>query len=224
MDGMLTRVVGEVRVEDQPRPFCTSDALAARVMETAHSRAMAEEARRIAAQCRPSPTFHIPAVYDPSAAVLAAEQARRDMEGRRAFHADKLRGLLDAERITRAEFRAADEIRMLIEWEASGRQLLARSQFRERLAASFDTGTTIAILEEAERERYQPWRLWASAFPVKADRSLEDLTRAVVVQNLGMEQVGRSFGMDRRRALALLRRSLGCYAVLAGWMERTESA
>lgn len=220
MDGMLTKVIGEVRVEDGPRPFTTTDALARQVMESAHGRAMAEQARAIAAQCRPNPAFRIPVAYDPDAAARAAERARVEQDRRRAFLGDRLRGLLDAGTISKPEYRAASEIADLVAWEASGRIVMARSQFRERMAASADTLGLMALLEEAERTRYKPWRLWASAFPVKADRTLEDLTRAVVVQRLGMRQAANAFRMDQRRVVALLRRSLGCYAILAGWAPR----
>lgn len=224
MDGMLTRVVGAVDTEAGPRPFATSDAMAARVVGEQHARAMAEQARVMAGQCRPSPAFRIPAPYDPGAAVVEADRMRVFLERKRAFLADKLRGLMDAGKITRAEFRAGDEIAMLHEWAEGGRQLLARSQFRERLAASSSDGIGVAAsMEEVERKRYAPWKAWASAFPVKTTRSLEDLTRAMVVQRMGVRQAADAFGMDQRRVLALLRRSLGCYAVLAGWVERADA-
>jgi hypothetical protein len=221
MDGMLTRVVGAVDTEAGPRPFSTSDALAARAVGDLHARAMAEQARVMASQCRHNPAFRIPAAYDPRAAAIEAERQRVAIEGKRAFLADRLRGLLEAGKLTRAEFRAADEIAMILEWTDGGRQLLARSQFRERMASSSgDTVGAMAMLEEAERTRFAPWRAWASKFRVKRDRTLEQLTRAVAVQRLGLRQAGDAFGMDQRRVLALLKRSLGCYAVLAGWVGR----
>lgn len=217
MDGMLTRIVGEVVVEDGPQPYCTTDMAALRAVGDAHAAQMARDAGEIARRCQPRTPF------DPSAAALAAEAYHRHDAQRRAFQADRLRGLRDAGRLTPAQYRAAVEIRDLVTWIESGKQVLARSQFSERLAASSGAIAMQHLLEEAERLRYGPWRAWAGAYPVKSDRTLEHLVRAFVVQGMGVEQVGATFRMDRRRAERLLVRALARYAAIAGW-ERGEEA
>lgn len=218
MDGMLTRIVGEVLVDEGPQPFVTSDALAMRAVGEAHAAEMARQAAAIARRCAPRTT------YDPAAAAVAAERYRRHQDQRRAFQADRLRGLRDAGRLTQSQYRAAVEIADLVTWIESGKQVLARSQFSERLAASTSTVALHQLLEEAERLRYAPWRAWAGAFPVKADRALEHLVRAFVVQGMGVEQVGITFRMDRRRAERLLVRALARYADIAGWERCVEAA
>jgi hypothetical protein len=220
MDGMLTTVVGAVDREVGPRPFATSDAMAARAVGEAHARRMAREAKAIAEGCMPAPA------YDPDGAVVAAEGHHRAIERRRLLHADRLRGLWEAGRITAAQYRAADEIADMLAWLDAGKQVLARSQFSERLATTTGTLTMQQRLEEAERLRYGPWRAWAAGYPVKRDgsRTVEDLVRAFVVQRLGVEQVGCAFRMHRRRAEALLVRALRRYAVIGGWEAATETA
>jgi hypothetical protein len=218
MDGMLTTVVGEIVRDDGPSPFVCSDAEALRAVSAAHAAQMAREAGEIARRCQPRTAF------DPAEAARAAELYHRQRDQRRVFHADRLRGLRDAGRLTQAQYVASVEIGDLITWIEAGKQVIARSQFSERLAASTSTVALHQRLEEAERLRYGPWRAWASAFPVKPARSLEDLVRAFVAQGLGVEQAGRAFCMHRQRAEALLVRGLARYAQIAGWEAAPQDA
>jgi hypothetical protein len=202
--------------------WVTGDGMAQRVVESAHARAMAEEARALAAQCRPDPLFRLPAEYDPEAAVRAAEGLARRVVHQRVMRADKLAGLRDAGRITAAEHRAGQEIRMVVEFLDGGRMPMVRSQFRERLASGSDGTGELLSIEEAERERFGPWRAWARRHPARrlpqrSQETLEDLTRLVVVKGRGVRQVADALRIDQRNALARLRQSLGWYVERAGW-------
>jgi hypothetical protein len=196
--------------------------MAQRVIESAHARAMAEEARAVAAQCHAAPFFRVPVQYDPEAAVRAAEGLARRVDRQRVMRADKLAGLRDAGKITPAEHRAGQEIRLIVEFVDGGRLPMVRSQFSERLASGGDgTGQMVGI-EEAERERFAPWRAWARRLPARrlpqrSDETLEDLTRLVVVRGKGVRQVADVLCIDQRNALARLRQSLAWYAQCAGW-------
>ena len=64
---------------------------------------------------------------------------------------------------------------------------MLRSQFREMLPAGTDGTGELLSIEEAERERFGPWRAWARRHPARrlprrSDETLEDLTRLVVVK------------------------------------------
>jgi hypothetical protein len=197
--------------------------MARRVIESAHARAMAEEARALAAQCRPDPSFRFPADYDPQAAVRAAEGLARRVVHQRLMRADRVAGLRDAGRITPAEHRAAQEIRLVVEFLDGGRMPMVRSQFREMLPSGTDGTGELLSIEEAERERFGPWRAWARRLPARrlpqrSDETLEDLTRLVVVRGKGVRQVADVLRIDQRNALARLRQSLGWYAEKAGWV------
>jgi hypothetical protein len=227
MDGMIPHlVVGQVDKAAGPQPYCTTDMDALRAVGASHAGRVAREAAQMAQACG----AHIDA--DPAAvararadaAARAAEQFHRHHDTRRAFQADRLRGLRDAGRITGPQYRAAVEIGDLIAWIEAGKQVMARSQFSERMAASTSTVALHQALEEAERLRFTPWRAWASVFPIKPDRSIEQLVRAFVVQGLGVEQAGITFRMDRRRAERLLVRALGCYVGIAGWDRDAKAA
>ncbi len=202
--------------------WVTGDGMAQRVIESAHARAMAEEARAVAAQCHAAPFFRVPVQYDPEAAVRAAEGLARRVDRQRVMRADKLAGLRDAGKITPAEHRAGQEIRLIGEFVDGGRLPMVRSQFSERLASGGDgTGQMVGI-EEAERERFAPWRAWARRLPARrlpqrSDETLEDLTRLVVVRGKGVRQVADVLCIDQRNALARLRQSLAWYAQCAGW-------
>lgn len=224
MDGMLTRVVGQVVVDDGPQPYCTTDMQALRARGLANGQRMAAEAKAIAEACAPPADAIALARAEADAAARHAEAHHRHVAQRRAFQADRLRGLREAGRLSSAQYRAAVEIGDLLQWLEAGKQVLARSQFSERLAASTSTVALHQRLEEAERLRYGPWRAWAAGYPVKPGRSIEDLVRAFVVQGMGVEQAGRAFAMDRRRAEALLVRALGRYACIAGWEAQREAA
>lgn len=219
MDGMLTRIVGEVLVDEGPQPYCTSDVQALRARGLAHGRRMAAEAAAIADACAVAL-----ARVEADAAARHAEAHHRHVAQRRAFQADRLRGLREAGRLTSAQYRAAVEIGDLLQWLEAGKQVLARSQFSERLAASTSTVALHQRLEEAERLRYGPWRAWAAAYPVKPGRSLEDLVRAAVVQGLGLRQLANAFAMDQRRAERLLLRALSRYVAIAGWEVAAKAA
>ena len=203
--------------------WVTGDGMAQRVIESAHARAMAEEARAVAAQCHAAPFFRVPVQYDPEAAVRAAEGLARRVDRQRIMRADKLAGLRDAGKITPAEHRAGQEIRLIVEFVEGGRLPMVRSQFSERLASGGDgTGQMVGI-EEAERERFAPWRAWARRLPARrlpqrSDETLEDLTRLVVVRGKGVRQVADVLRIDQRNALVRLRQSLGWYAEKAGWV------
>ena len=202
--------------------WVTGDGMAQRVIESAHARAMAEEARAVAAQCHAAPFFRVPVQYDPEAAVRAAEGLARRVDRQRVMRADKLAGLRDAGKITPAEHRAGQEIRLIVEFVDGGRLPMVRSQFSERLASGGDgTGQMVGI-EEAERERFAPWKAWARRYPARrlprpSVETLEELTRLVVVRGRGTKQVADALGIDHRNALARLRHSLGWYALKAGW-------
>jgi hypothetical protein len=139
------------------------------------------------------------------------------------MRADKLAGLRDAGKITPAEHRAGQEIRLIVEFVDGGRLPMVRSQFSERLASGGDgTGQMVGI-EEAERERFAPWKAWARRYPARrlprpSVETLEELTRLVVVRGRGTKQVADALGIDHRNALARLRHSLGWYALKAGWV------
>jgi hypothetical protein len=202
--------------------WVTGDGMARRVVESAHARAMAEEARALAAQCRPAPSFRFPVDYDPEAAVRAAEGLARRVVHQRLMRADRVAGLRDAGKITPAEHRAAQEIRLMVEFLDGGRIPMVRSQFREMLPAGTDGTGELLSIEEAERERFGPWRAWARRLPARrmprrSDETLEDLTRLVVVRGKGVRQVADVLRIDQRNALARLRQSLGWYAEKAGW-------
>jgi hypothetical protein len=203
--------------------WVTGDGMARRVVEVAHARAMAEEARALAAQCRPDPAFRLPVGYDPEAAVRAAEGLARRVVHQRVVRADKLAGLRDAGKITPIEFRAGQEIRLVVEYLDGGRVPMVRSQFAERLASGSDGTGELMVIEEAERERFGPWRAWARRLPARrlprrSDETIEDLTRLVVVKGRGVQQVADALAIDRRNALARLRQSLGWYVERAGWV------
>jgi hypothetical protein len=138
------------------------------------------------------------------------------------MRADKLAGLRDAGRITAAEHRAGQEIRLVVEFLDGGRLPMVRSQFSERLASGGDGTGELLGIEEAERERFGPWRAWARRHPARrlprrSDETLEDLTRLVVVRGRGVRQVADALRIDQRNALARLRQSLGWYVERAGW-------
>jgi hypothetical protein len=203
--------------------WVTGDGMAQRVVESAHARAMAEEARALAAQCRPDPLFRLPAEYDPEAAVRAAEGLARRVVHQRVMRADKLAGLRDAGRITAAEYQAGQEIRMVVEFLDGGRLPMVRSQFRERLASGSDGTGELLSIEEAERERFGPWRAWARRLPARrlprrSDETLVDLTFMFVVRGYGAQQVADALRIDRRNAVAQLRKSLGRYPQSPGWV------
>ena len=196
--------------------WVTGDGMAQRVIESAHARAMAEEARAVAAQCHAAPFFRAPVSYDPEAAVRAAEGLARRVDRQRVMRADKLAGLRDAGKITPAEYRAGQEIRLVVEFVAGGRRPMVRSQFAERLASGGDGTGQMILIEEAERERFAPWKAWARHLPARrlprrSDETLVDLTLLVAVRGHGIRQVADRLGIDQRNALARLRQSFGRY-------------
>jgi hypothetical protein len=203
--------------------WVTGDGMARWVVEVAHARAMAEQARALAAQCRPDPLFRLPAEYDPEAAVRAAEGLARRVVHQRVMRADKLAGLRDAGKITPIEFRAGQEIRLVVEYLDGGRVPMVRSQFAERLASGSDGTGELMVIEEAERERFGPWRAWARRLPARrlprrSDETLVDLTFMFVVRGYGAQQVADALRIDRRNAVAQLRKSLGRYVQSPGWV------
>jgi hypothetical protein len=151
--------------------------------------------------------------YDPVAALLAAEALAKQV-GRR-LHADRITALREKRLISAAEAKAALEIRTVVEAAARVGGPIARQQFRERLAASTGNNDTGALLLDAAA-RFDRWKPWAGNFPVNAEHSLLELTALFVVEGLGAQQVADRLRVDRRRSLALLRRSLSVYAHMAG--------
>lgn len=190
MDGMLTEVVSEIDPTQGPRPFVTTEAM---VTQVSGASPRSPEARL---------------------------QAFEEWERTRCLTRDTLAGLRERRRVTALEVRAGHEIAMVVEWRAGGVHApIVRSQFRERLADdAYDGGGTLWLsLLEIEHTRYAPWREWADAFPVKPEITLRQLTLAIVADGFGIRQASDAMRMNHRRAVALLRRSLHRYCVLAGW-------
>lgn len=119
-------------------------------------------------------------------------------------------------KITTPEMKAAHEIALIVQWQAGEHRPIVRSQFSERLAATTAGCALWLVLMEAEGKQFARWKLWGQGFPLKPERTLYDLTIAVVGENYSVGQVGKGWHMDRRRVLALLRRSLSFYACAAG--------
>lgn len=194
LTGVLTEPVEPISVARLGRRHVTGDGMA--------MRAVGEESM---------------VVFDPVGRVLEAQR----LAARRKLHGDRLIHLRERRQITLGEMRAGREIQMLEMYFDGAGCPVVRSQFSERLAAT--TGRTAEDLWlellEAEHTRYLPWHDWAKAFPVKPVATMEVMTRFIVCQGLGVRQVAIQLGMDQRRVLALLRRSLHRYAVLGGWQQ-----
>jgi hypothetical protein len=124
--------------------------MAQRVIESAHARAMAEEARAVAAQCHAAPFFRVPVQYDPEAAVRAAEGLTRRLDRQRVMRADKLAGLRDAGKITPAEHRAGQEIRLVVDFVGVLRELKKALQFDSQ-----DVGGVIEDIEVLQNDFLQ---------------------------------------------------------------------
>lgn len=214
----LTERVGMI---EAGQAFVTPDALARRAVSEAHGRAMALQAAAIAAQAGAhmagAPRFRlvIPPEYDPQAALDAAERAARRVE--RRLLSDKVARLAEQGKIGPCQRRAAEEMRIVVEYTEGGRMPLVRSQLQERLPAGGDGTGELLATEELVRIAYLPWRRYARRYPVSADASLEELTRRLVVDGKGVRQVANAIRIDQRRTLRLLRRSLSHYAGLRGW-------
>lgn len=191
MDGMLTEIVGQLRTDVGPQPFVTPQSMVVQVF----------------GQAAPEPEKQ-----------LAAFEA---WEKKRNLTRDSLAALRERRRITASELRAGHEIEAVLGWQSGENEPVVRTQFRERLADSAyaGDGTLWLSLVEAEHTRYAPWKAWARSFPVKVDRTLEDLTVSIAVMGLGIRQASDALRMDHRRVVALLRRSLHRYCTLAGWQE-----
>lgn len=217
MQGLYT-AVGLV---EPGQAFVTPDALARRAVGEAHGRAMALQAAAIAAQAgaymagAPRLRLAIPPEYDPHAALDAAERAARRAE--RRLLSDKVALLAEQGRLGQCEWRAAQEMRHVAEYAEGARVPLVRSQLRERLPSGGDGTGELLATEELVRMAYLPWRRYARRYPVAADASLEELTRRLVLDGMGLRQVANAIRIDQRRALRLLRRSLSHYAGLRGW-------
>jgi hypothetical protein len=176
---------------------------------------MAEEARAVAAQCHVAPLFRVPVQYDPDAAVRAAEGAQR--RAARRLMSDKLAQLAERGRIDPCEWRAALEMRLVVEYAEGGRLPLVRSQLRERLPSGGDGTSELIATEELVRIAYDPWRRYARRYPVTKDATLEDLTRGPVFNDEGIRQTAMKLKIDQRRAEPLLKRSLRYWARLRPW-------
>lgn len=180
----------QIVLEDQPRPFVTTEAQVAQWAGTA-------------------------AAGDADARLAAFEAWDRT----RCLTRDTLAFLRERRRITAHELRAGHEIAMVAEWQGGAYAPIARSQFRERLAADAygGSGGLWLSLLEVEHTRFAPWREWADAFPVCMGRTMRDLTMMLASDGLGIRQAANALRLDQRRVLALLRRSLHRYCTLAGW-------
>jgi hypothetical protein len=180
----------QIVLDDQPEPFVTTEAQVAQWVGTT-------------------------AAGDADARLSAFEAWDR----RRGKTRDTLAALRERRCITAHELRAGHEIAMVVEWQSGAHAPIVRSQFRERLAEdaySGGGGLWLSLLE-VEHTRYAPWREWADAYPVKAGKTLRDLTLLLAADGLGIRQAADAMHMDHRRAKALLRRSLHRYATIAGW-------
>jgi hypothetical protein len=195
--------------------WVTGDGMAQRVIESAHARAMAEEARAVAAQCHAAPFFRVPVQYDPEAAVRAAEGAQR--RAARRLMSDKLAQLAERGRIGQCEWRAALEMRYVVEYVEGGRIPLVRSQLRERLPSGGDGTGELMAAEELVSTVYLLWRRYARRYPVTKNATLEDLTRGPVFNGEGIRQTAMKLKIDQRRAEPLLKRSLRYWARLRPW-------
>jgi hypothetical protein len=180
----------QIVIDDEPVPFVTTDAQVAQWVGTA-------------------------AAGDANARLSAFEAWER----KRGLLRDTLAALRERRRITAHELRAGQEIAMVVEWQGGAFAPIVRSQFRERLADdAYGAGGGLWLsLLEVEHTRYAPWREWADAYPVKVGKTLRDLTLLLVADGLGIRQAADAMAMDQRRALALLRRSLHRYCVIASW-------
>lgn len=214
----LTRMVGVI---EPGQAFVTPDALAQRAVGEAHGRAMALRAAAIAAEAGAYMAgaqrlrLAIPPAYDPEASLDAAEAAQRRAE--RRLRSDKLALMAEQGKLCPCQWRAAREMRHVAEYVHGGRVPLVRSQLRERLPAGGDGTGELLATEELVSMAYLPWRQYARGYPVTRDATLEELTRRVVLDGKGLRQVANAIRIDQRRALRLLRRSLGHYAGLRGW-------
>jgi hypothetical protein len=214
----LTRMVGMI---EPGQAFVTPDALARRAVGEAHGRAMALHASAIAAAAGAHMAgaqrlrMAIPPAYDPEASLVAAEAAQRRTE--RRLRSDKLALMAEQGKLPPCQWRAAEEMRYVAEYAEGGRVPLVRSQLRERLPAGGDGTGELLATEELVSMAYLPWRRYARRYPVARDATLEDLTRRLVLDGKGLRQVADAIRIDQRRALRLLRRSLGYYAGLRGW-------
>jgi hypothetical protein len=182
--------VRQIVLDEQPSAFVTTEAQVAQWVGTA-------------------------AAGDADARLSAFEAWDR----RRGKTRDTLAALRERRCITAHELRAGQEIAMVVEWQSGAHAPIVRSQFRERLAEdaySGGGGLWLSLLE-VEHTRYAPWREWADAYPVKPGKTLRDLTLLLASDGLGIRQAADAMRMDQRRALALLRRSLHRYCIIAGW-------
>lgn len=214
----LTRMVGMI---EPGQAFVTPDALARRAVGEAHGRAMALQAAAIAAEAgayMAGPQrlrMAIPPAYDPEASLDAAEAAQRRAE--RRLRSDKLALMAERGRLSRREWRAAQEMRHVAEYAHGGRLPLVRSQFRERLPSGGDGTGELVTMEELINDAYLPWLRYARRYAVTRTATLKCLVWPLVVGRKGLRQVANDIGIDQRRAERLARRGLSVWGDYRGW-------
>lgn len=158
--------------------------------------------------------------YDPTAALLAAEQHGKATK--RKLMCDRLKSLRERRQISEIEAKAGWEIRLILEWQAGGHDPFARSQFSERLAASTNADVLWQTLSEAEGKHFARWKAWALDFPATSAASLYRLTVMIAVEEMPITLAVATLRTEYYRARRLLRRSLAMYAHMAGWSPTAE--
>jgi hypothetical protein len=155
----------------------------------------------------------------------AVEAAQRDARVRVNATPETLRKLerstidllLSRGAIGDEQYRAGREIARV--WLAITAALFPRVSNPSRGARGAGVTDWSAGLNTAYGDRYIPWRAEAGAQPCGFRRTVADLVFLLVVDNYGVRQVARLWGMDQRRVLHLGRCSLWRYAEIAGWID-----
>jgi hypothetical protein len=191
-------------LDDQPRPYCTTDREAREAVSVAHATRMARQAGRMAQ--------------------LAEDHlaARPDVQRFRPLQRCPLVMLLNDGALHRHQLSAGQEIAKVYAAWTAGVGARVSAAYGERTDRSPEPDLPEA-LRIASTNRYRPWRVWAGAIGVTARKSLADLTLLVCVDGLGPRQVAGALGMDQRTVVRRLQDSLHWYARNAGWLSEREA-